>query len=79
MSSIICPCRSYQYSLTRAGKYMFSKREAALFIVLKPGVADATLDNQTIRCCRAFTRDGDCNGIRVANLYGPRAVDSSVM
>ena len=79
MSSIICPCRSYQYSLTRAGKYMFSKREAALFIVLKPGVADATLDNQTIRCCRAFTRDGDCNGIRGANLYALRSVASSVM
>jgi hypothetical protein len=58
---------------------MIAKREAALFIVLKPGVADATLDNPTLRCCRTFTRDGDFNGIRVANLYALRSVDSRVM
>ena len=79
MSPIICPCRSYRYSLTPAGTYMLAKREAALFIVLKPGAADGTLDNPTVRCCRTFTRDGDCNGIRGANQYAQRSVASSVI
>jgi hypothetical protein len=79
MSPIICPCRSYRDSLTPAGRYMFSKRQAALLIVLKSGAAEATLDNPTVRCCRAFTRDWNCNGIRVANLYALRSVDSRVM
>jgi hypothetical protein len=60
------------------GQVHVFEREAALFIVLKPGVADATLDNPN-RCCRAFTRDWNCNGIRVANLYALLSVDSSVM
>ena len=79
MSPIICPCRYYRYSLTPAGKYMLAKREAALFIVLKPGAADGTLDNPTVRCCRTFTRDGDFNGIRGANLYALGSDASSVM
>jgi len=57
----------------------FSKREAALFIVLKLSATDATLDDPTIRCRRTFIRDWDCNGIRVANLYALRSVDSLVM
>jgi hypothetical protein len=54
MSPIICPCRSYRYSLTHAGKYKFSKWEAVLFIVLKLSAANATLDDLTIRCHRTF-------------------------
>jgi hypothetical protein len=58
---------------------MLAKREAALFIVLKPGAADGTLDNPTVGCCRTFTRDWDCNGIRGANLYALGSDASSVM
>ena len=79
MSLIMWPCRSYRYSLSRAGKYMFSKLETALFIVLKPGATDAILNDPTILCCRTFTRDLDRNGIRVTNLYALRSVDSSVV
>jgi hypothetical protein len=61
------------------GQVRFSKREAALFIVLKLSATDATLDDPTIRCRRTFIRDGDCAGIKVANLYPLRSVDSLVM
>jgi len=46
MNPIIRPCRTYRYSSTPAGKYLFSKQEPALFGKLK---SDATYVTRTIR------------------------------
>lgn len=75
MSAIISECGQYRYALTREADDAFSTRGPALFIMLNPSTADATLDDPTIRRCRGFARTWDCNGIVVANLYALRATD----
>ncbi|MEM5390075.1 DUF1643 domain-containing protein [Paraburkholderia phymatum] len=44
-------------------------KSTALFAMLNPSTADATLDDPTIRRCRGFTKLLDCNGLAVADLY----------
>ncbi|WP_331708772.1 DUF1643 domain-containing protein [Pandoraea sputorum] len=75
MSAIISQCGQYRYTLTREPHDAYTTRGTALFIMLNPSTADATVDDPTIRRCRGFARSWDCNGIVVANLYALRATD----
>lgn len=74
MSAIISSCGQYRYRLTRPGD-LTATRGPAVFIMLNPSVADADLDDPTIRRCRGFARAWGCNGIVVANLYALRSTD----
>ncbi|WP_353192150.1 DUF1643 domain-containing protein [Pandoraea pnomenusa] len=75
MSAIISQCGQYRYTLTREPHDAYTTRGTALFIMLNPSTADASLDDPTVRRCRGFARTWDCNGIVVANLYALRATD----
>lgn len=75
MSAIISACGQYRYQLTRAPLQCLPSSSTALFIMLNPSTADASLDDPTIRRCRGFAETWDCNGIVVANLYALRATN----
>lgn len=75
MTAIISQCGTYRYLLTRQADFTNPERSTALFIMLNPSTADATIDDPTIRRCRGFARFWDCNGIAVANLYALRATN----
>lgn len=74
MTAIISECGQYRYLLTRPGDSLADKG-TALFLMLNPSTADATLDDPTIRRCRNFAKTWACNGIAVANLYALRATN----
>lgn len=74
MKAIISPCGQYRYALTRPSIRPPGKG-AALFCMLNPSTADATVDDPTIRRCRGFADAWDCNGIAVVNLYALRSTD----
>lgn len=74
MTAIISECGQYRYLLTRPGDSL-SEKGTALFLMLNPSTADATIDDPTIRRCRNFAKAWGCNGIAVANLYALRATN----
>lgn len=45
----------------------------AVFVMLNPSTADATLDDPTIRRCIGFAKALGCGGLHVVNLYAYRA------
>lgn len=73
MSAIISECGKYRYLLTRESELEQPGQGAALFLMLNPSTADATLDDPTIRRCRSFAKGWGCAGVSVANLYAYRA------
>jgi hypothetical protein len=75
MSAIISTCGQYRYKLTRPAQNMLPIAGPALFIMLNPSTADASLDDPTIRRCIGFTKAWDCAGLVVANLYALRATN----
>jgi len=79
MSAIISACGQYRYTLTRDPHDLHTTAGPALFIMLNPSTADASLDDPTIRRCRGFAKYWDCAGIVVANLYALRATDPSAL
>ncbi|MCA8326237.1 DUF1643 domain-containing protein [Burkholderia cepacia] len=79
MSAIISPCGQYRYLLSRPADSMSPMKSTALFLMLNPSTADASLDDPTIRRCRGFAKTWDCNGISVANLYALRSTDPAAL
>jgi hypothetical protein len=68
-SASISDCGQYRYRLTRywGPGYMLP------FVMLNPSIADASLDDPTIRRCMGFARREGAGGIIVVNLYAFRA------
>ena len=79
MSAIISPCGTYRYLLKQVAESMSPMTSTALFVMLNPSTADATLDDPTIRRCRGFAKLWDCNGLAVANLYALRSTDPAAL
>jgi hypothetical protein len=75
----ISDCGQYRYTLTRPPLQNFASAGTALFVMLNPSTADASVDDPTIRRCRGFARDWDCNGLVVANLYALRSTDPKAL
>lgn len=75
MNAIISACGQYRYKLSRPATSMYPTCGPALFIMLNPSTADATLDDPTIRRCIGFAKTWDCAGLVVANLYALRATN----
>lgn len=73
MSAVISSCREYRYSLRRPALSVGASRPPAVFCMLNPSTADATVDDPTIRRCRGFAERWGCNGIVVVNLYALRS------
>lgn len=51
----------------------------AVFVMLNPSTADASVDDNTIKRCMDFARRWGCGGIVVVNLFAIRATDPRVM
>jgi hypothetical protein len=75
--AVISECGTYRYLLTRQppSGLDFAKPSygTALFVMLNPSTADATVDDPTIRRCKAFSYAWGCAGIAVVNLYALRS------
>jgi hypothetical protein len=56
MSAIVSPCGQYRYLLTRTAESISPMKSTAVFIMLNPTTADATLNDPTIRRCRDFAK-----------------------
>jgi hypothetical protein len=67
----------YRYRLWRGPESAPNGR--VLFVMLNPSTADATLDDQTIRRCRYFTRREGFDRLDVVNLFGLRSRDPQAL
>lgn len=80
-NAIISECGTYRYSLTRE----WDQNPRMLWIMLNPSVADASIDDPTIRRCIGFSQSiGELPGqrfgsIEVVNLFAYRSTDPNDM
>jgi len=61
------PCHTYRYTLTRI--WHEPARTVLPFVGLNPSVADAEVDDHTIRKCIGFARRRGADGIVMMNLF----------
>lgn len=74
--ALISECKRYRYTLDRVWN---GRLASCTFIMLNPSVADANIDDPTIRRCIAFAQREDCGAIRVVNLFAFRATSPQKM
>jgi hypothetical protein len=72
-SARISRCGCYRYRLTRS----WGDGPKLAFVMLNPSIADAMIDDPTIRRCMGFARREGAAGIVVANLCAFRATTPS--
>lgn len=70
-SADISECGKYRYLLRR----MWAIGDSVLFIMLNPSIADASIDDPTIRRCIGFAKGWGYGSISVCNLYAYRATN----
>lgn len=70
--AFISECGEYRYWLRRVWD---SKKKLALFVMLNPSTADASVDDPTIRKCMGFCERLGFGGFVVINLSAFRARD----
>lgn len=70
--AFISECGLYRYWLTRTWDESLPR---LTFVMLNPSVADANIDDPTIRRCVGFARRDGYGGITVINLFAYRATD----
>ena len=74
--AVLSRCDKYRYHLLREWDATLPR---ALFVMLNPSMADALLDDPTIRRCLGFARSWGKGGIGVVNLFGLRATDPDAL
>ena len=72
----ISACAKYRYHLVR---HWDDGAQPLPIIMLNPSIADASIDDPTIKRCMAFARREMFGGIRVFNLFAFRATDPAKM
>lgn len=72
----LSPCGLYRYSLTRTWD---DWKAAAVFVMLNPSTADASVDDPTILKCVKFAKRWGHGGIIVVNLFAFRATKPADM
>ena len=77
-SAILSPCEEYRYVLTRGITGADPERKM-LFIMLNPSVADALIDDPTIRRCIGFARRENRGLLTVVNLFALRSTDPKAL
>lgn len=68
----ISPCGTYRYRLWRV---LPDGDGTVLFVMLNPSIADALVDDPTIRRCIGFAKAWGYKRLEVANLFALRATD----
>lgn len=69
-TAIISDCGQYRYELTREWD---SSKPRVCFVMLNPSVADANIDDNTIKRCISFAKDWGYGSLIVVNLFAYRA------
>ncbi len=64
-------CGVFQYSLER----YWGPKPGLVFVMLNPSIADAEVDDPTVRRCMGFAHREGCDGVLLLNLYAYRAAD----
>lgn len=75
-SAVISDCQQYRYQLKRQWD---AKKDLVLFIGLNPSIADAKIDDPTIRRCIGFSERENYGGFIMANLFAYRATSPNDM
>lgn len=70
-AALLSECGRYRYLLSRT----WSDAPLALFVLLNPSTADASVDDQTVRKCIGFSRSWNLGGFNIVNLFALRATD----
>ncbi len=70
--AVISKDGKHRYSLTRSWESDYKK---ICFCMLNPSVADATIDDPTIKRCCGFAKLWGFHGIEVVNLFAYRATE----
>lgn len=70
--AVISECGKYRYLLRRAWDH---DKPRALFVMLNPSTADASVDDATIRSCIRLCKAMDYGALEVVNLFAWRATD----
>lgn len=77
--AIISPCGQYRYTLTRRIPCVLRWVRPCLFIMLNPSIADASIDDPTIRRCIGFAKLWQCTSLTVVNLFALRSTDPEAL
>lgn len=72
----ISRCETYRYTLDRIWD---ASLPTALFIMLNPSTADASVDDPTIRRCIGFAKRMGCGSLTVVNLFALRSTDPDAL
>jgi hypothetical protein len=74
--AILSKDNKYRYQLSRIWN---EEKPKVLFIMLNPSIADADIDDPTIRKVITFAKSWGYGGIFVGNLYSFRSTDPKVL
>ena len=73
--ALISLCGTYRYLLSRRIPQPIRWVKPCLFVMLNPSIADADIDDPTIRRCIGFAKREGCTSMTVVNLFALRATD----
>lgn len=77
---MLSDCGRYRYALEREWcPVPGSAARTVLFVLHNPSVADAELDDPTLRRCIGFARDHGCSRLLLCNLFALRSTDPAVL
>ncbi len=71
LGATLSECGTYRYDLSRR----WAGGPLALWLMLNPSTADASVDDATIRRCIGFTKREGLDGLVVCNLFAYRATN----
>lgn len=74
--AVCSPDGVYRYDLTRSWD---ASRDVAVWVMLNPSTADATMDDQTLRQVQHYTRAEGLGSLHVVNLFALRSTDPAVL
>lgn len=84
MTAILSSCGRYRYRLERtvtrdAAAWTAGAERAVAFLMLNPSIADATIDDPTIRRCVGYARAWGFGRLIVGNVYALRATNPKAL